>query len=214
MNRRQDVIDAAVAILQESGPDALTTVAVAARLGVTQSAIYRHVRNIDELATLASRQVVAAMQERLRVAIVGSDIEWGGPGITRKFSDLIVSLMATDAKPFEIIDRWRYADGALGVGIRDILRQGNDFCCAILESEWRKRYGYSKRFTPTLQTVLETYGGLIQDDVIRVARLVSDGGYPGGRAAIARILELRMLGGYMAYSSDMNRRLGLPVVIN
>ena len=141
MNRRQDVIDAAVALLQEGGPSALTTVAVAARLGITQSAIYRHVHNVDELATLASRQVVAAMQDRLRTAILGADMEWGGVGIVRKFADVIVGMMETDTKSFEIVDRWRYAEGALGAGIRDMLDEGSEFGCTIIESEWRKRYG-------------------------------------------------------------------------
>jgi AcrR family transcriptional regulator len=214
VNRRQDVIDAAVALLQEGGPDALTTVAVAARLGVTQSAIYRHVRNVDELATVASRQVVAAMQERLRTGIVGSGMVWGGPGVTRKFCDLIVSMMATDSKSFELVDRWRYADGALGAGIREMLREGNKFGCEILESEWRKRYGHSKPLTRSLSTLQQTYADLMQDDVIRVARIEREGGFPGGHDAIARVLELRWLGGYLAYSSDMNTRLGLETVIN
>ena len=214
MNRRQDVIDAAVALLQEGGPNVLTTVAVAERLGVTQSAIYRHVHNVDELATVASRQVVAAMQRRLRTAIGGSDMLWGSAGIVRKFSDLIVALMIADAKSFEIVDRWRYAEGALGAGIREMLDEGNEFGSTILESEWRKRYGYTKRLTPTLRTIQLTYSTLIQDDIIRLARIVREGGYPGGDASIARMLELRMLGGYLAYSSDLNRRLGLPRVIN
>ena len=58
------------------------------------------------------------------------------------------------------------------------------------------------------------YAGLIKDDVINVARLVRAGGFPGGRDAIARILELRLIAGYLAFMSDVNRRLGLPPVIN
>ena len=76
MNRRQDVIDAAVALLREGGPSALTTVAVASRLGVTQSAIYRHVHNRDELATLASRQIVADLQAKMRGIMDNPDLSW------------------------------------------------------------------------------------------------------------------------------------------
>jgi AcrR family transcriptional regulator len=214
VNRRQDVIDAAVGLLREGGPNALTTVAVAGRLGVTQSAIYRHVRNVDELATLASRQVVADMQQRMRASIGGSDLRWGGRGIVRKFADLMVGTMRSDAQSFEIVDRWRYAEGALGAGIRDILEEGNALGCTVLESEWRKRYGFREPLTPTLGTIQLTHASLIQDDVIRLARLVREGGYPGGDDSIARMLELRLLSGYLAYSSDLNRRLGLPPVIN
>ncbi len=214
MNRRQDVIDAAVALLREGGPDALTTVAVASRLGVTQSAIYRHVDNVEELTTVASRQVVSSMQDGMRTAIVGSNMKWGPSGVTRQFCDILVSLMAADETSFEIVDRWRYADGALGAGIRDLLSEGNVFIAGIIESEWRRLYGHTKALTPTLRTLQSTYADLIQNDVISVARLVRQGDYPGGHTAIARILELRILGGYAAYTSDMNTRLGLPQVIN
>jgi AcrR family transcriptional regulator len=214
VNRRQDVIDAAVALLREGGPDALTTVAVAARLGVTQSAIYRHVRNVDELVSAASRQVVAELEDRLRTAILGVDMSWGEVGVTRQFSDLIVTVVAGDLKSFEIIERWRYAEGALGAGIRAMLRDGTDLCCTIIEAEWRSQFGHAKPLTAVLRTIQQTYGDLIADDVIRVARLVADGRFPGGRDSIARILELRLLGGYAAYASDMNRRLGLEIVLN
>ena len=40
------------------------------------------------------------------------------------------------------------------------------------------------------------YAGLADDDVINVARLVRAGRFPGGRDAIARILELSLIGRY------------------
>ena len=124
MNRRQDVIDAAVALVREGGPSALTTVAVAARLGVTQSAIYRHVHNRDELATLASRQIVADLQTKMSSIMDNPDLSWAHDGDTRIFCDGIVALMAAEPKTFEVIDRWRYAEGSLGTGIRDLLDRG------------------------------------------------------------------------------------------
>ena len=58
------------------------------------------------------------------------------------------------------------------------------------------------------------YAGLADDDVINIARLVRAGRFPGGRDAIARILELSLIGRYRAFMSDVNRRLGLPPVLN
>ncbi len=214
MNRRQDVIDAAVAIIRESGPSALTTVAVASRLGVTQSAIYRHVHNRDELATLASRQIVAELQSRMGGIMDNPNLSWAKDGDTRVFCDGIVALMAAEPKTFEVIDRWRYAEGSLGTGIRELLDRGRVGSAAILEATWRAQYGYDKPLDASSRAALLVYAGLINDDVINIARLVRAGRFPGGRDAIARILELRLIAGFRAFMSDVNRRLGLPPVIN
>ena len=214
MNRRQDVIDAAVALVREGGPSALTTVAVAARLGVTQSAIYRHVHNREELATLASRQIVADLQTKMSSIMDNPDLSWAHDGDTRIFCDGIVALMAAEPKTFEVIDRWRYAEGSLGTGIRDLLDRGRAGSATILESVWRAMYGYDKPLDAGSRAALLVYAGLVNDDVINVARLVRAGRFPGGRDAMARILELRLIAGFQAFMSDMNRRLGLPPVIN
>ncbi len=214
MNRRQDVIDAAVAIIRESGPDALTTVAVASRLGVTQSAIYRHVHNRDELATLASRQIVAELQAKMSSIMDNPNLSWAKDGDTRVFCDGIVALMATEPKTFEVIDRWRYAEGSLGTGIRELLDRGRVGSASILEATWRALYGYAEPLDAGTRAALLVYAGLINDDVINIARLVRAGRFPGGRDAIARILELRLIAGFRAFMSDANRRLGLPTLIN
>jgi AcrR family transcriptional regulator len=214
MNRRQDVIDAAVELVREGGPDALTTVAVAARLGVTQSAIYRHVRNRDELATLASRQIVSEMQENMSGVLDNPDLSWASDGDTRIFCDGMVALMAAEPKTFEVIDRWRYADGALGTGIREMLDQSRAGTSALLEAMWRVEYGYEHALDTAAQAALDVYAELVVNDVINVARLVRDSTFPGGGDAIARILELRLIGGYQAFMSDVNRRLRLPPVLN
>ncbi len=214
MNRRQDVIDAAVALVREGGPSALTTVAVASRLGVTQSAIYRHVHNVAELAALASRVIVADLQAEMHALLDDPDLSWEHDGDTAIFCARIVELMAASPKSFELIDRWQYADGDLGAGIRDLLDQAIDGTVAIVEGGWRKAYGYRGELDASDRAALRVYASLINGDVIDVARLARAGNFPGGPAAIARILELRMIGGQLAFNSDMNRRFGLPPVFN
>ena len=214
MSRRQDVIDVAVTLMREGGPDALTTVAVASRLGVTQSAIYRHIHNRDELATLASRQIVADLQAKMKGILDNPDLSWTNDGDTRVFCDGIVALMAAEPKTFEVIDRWRYAEGSLGIGIRELLHRGRVGTAELLESMWRVEYGYQAPLDRGARAALLVYAGLAEDDVINIARLVRAGRFPGGRDAIARILELSLIGRYQAFMSDVNRRLGLPPVLN
>jgi AcrR family transcriptional regulator len=48
-DRRQQILDAALAIADEQGLDAVTMRAVAARIGVTAMALYPHVRSKDDL---------------------------------------------------------------------------------------------------------------------------------------------------------------------
>ena len=59
---RQVIVNAALALLDEDGIDALTLRALAARLGVQAPALYWHVRNkqelLDEMGTEIERRVL------------------------------------------------------------------------------------------------------------------------------------------------------------
>jgi len=57
--RRQDVVDAAVALAGEGGLAAVTIRAVAARLGVAPMTLYGHVANADELVDLVVGATIA-----------------------------------------------------------------------------------------------------------------------------------------------------------
>jgi AcrR family transcriptional regulator len=211
MRRRQDIIDAAVALLREGGPDRLTTVAVAARLGMTQSAIYRHVTNVDELASLAGQQIVGSLHEALIRTMVESDPRWAQSGDMHRFSKTLVAAMSAEASSFAIVDRWRFEPGDLGLAIRELLALGRDQICELLEAQWRHRHGGARRLTPTARNAQRMHAQLIQDDVIDLAREVRGPAQPGGTRSIERVLETRMRAGYRAYVADMNGRLGLPI---
>src|SRR4029453_16680721 len=47
--RREDIVDAALQVADERGLDALSARRLATQLGVTPMALYRHVRNKDEI---------------------------------------------------------------------------------------------------------------------------------------------------------------------
>jgi len=74
-DRRQEILDAALAIADEKGLGAVTMRAVAARVGVTAMALYPHVRSKDDLldglvgrllAELSQPDPAMAWDERLR----------------------------------------------------------------------------------------------------------------------------------------------------
>ncbi|SDY65480.1 transcriptional regulator, TetR family [Micromonospora pattaloongensis] len=65
------VVDAALAVIDERGPEALTLAAVAARTGVATPSLYVHVRNLAELRRLVAQRVLTEMAERLGAAVMG-----------------------------------------------------------------------------------------------------------------------------------------------
>jgi len=69
------VVDAALALIDEQGPEALTLSAVAVRTGVATPSLYKHVRNIGELRTLIAQRVMEEMTDLVGTAVMGR----GGP---------------------------------------------------------------------------------------------------------------------------------------
>ncbi|MGK5556345.1 TetR/AcrR family transcriptional regulator [Actinomadura kijaniata] len=67
----EGVVDAAVAIVDDGGPAALTLAAVASRTGVATPSLYKHVRNLAELRRLVTLRVLEELTERLTAATVG-----------------------------------------------------------------------------------------------------------------------------------------------
>jgi AcrR family transcriptional regulator len=65
------VVDAALAIIDESGPDALTLARVAAHTGVAAPSLYKHVDGLPALRRLVRLRVLAEFDEALRAATLG-----------------------------------------------------------------------------------------------------------------------------------------------
>ena len=55
------IVDAAMAIVDESGMEAMTTRAIAKRLGVGQASLYNHISSRDELLDLLNARVLAGV---------------------------------------------------------------------------------------------------------------------------------------------------------
>ncbi len=58
---KEMIVDAAMAIVDESGMSAMTTRAIAKRLGVGQASLYNHISSRDELLDLLNAQVLAGV---------------------------------------------------------------------------------------------------------------------------------------------------------
>ena len=210
VGRRDDVIEAATALLRESGPAALTSVNVAARLGVTQSAIYRHVRDMDELTTIASHAVVSELTSVMFAAVAAPETTWGDGTHLEHFAQRLVALIAEHESAFRTIDWWHHVEGELGDGIRALLEVGAQLIAGELESHWRVRFAYDTPFDETTRAAQLAHAGLVIDDVIAVARSVHGAGR-AQRRLVTRILGLRLFTGWCGYVLEMNTRLGLPI---
>jgi AcrR family transcriptional regulator len=65
------VVEAALAVVDELGDEALTLAAVAARTGVATPSLYKHVAGLGELRTLLGARVLDDMTEHFTRAVLG-----------------------------------------------------------------------------------------------------------------------------------------------
>mgnify|MGYP002713023229 CR=1 FL=1 len=77
-NRKDEILDAALALAFEGGPNRVTTVAIAERLGLTQPAIYRHYASKAELWAAITDRLGAEVSGNIARAKAGTD-----PALTR-----------------------------------------------------------------------------------------------------------------------------------
>lgn len=65
------IVEAALALLDDEGIDQLTTINLARRLGVTQPALYGHVRGLEHVRALVAARGAQDLSDRVRVAVAG-----------------------------------------------------------------------------------------------------------------------------------------------
>jgi AcrR family transcriptional regulator len=212
VGRRDDVIATATALLRESGPDALTSVNIAQRLGVTQSAIYRHVHDMDEVTMIASRNIVDELSAVVIAAVASPEPAWAQGTQIANIATRIIELIDDHEQAVVAIGRWRYCDDALGEGIREILDVGVSHIAAEFESAWRHDFGCDTAFDEATAAAQRVHAELVVDDVIAVVRSISAAG-PEHRQMVARTLGLRLFAGWCAYVVDVNTRMGVPIPV-
>lgn len=209
--RREQAVAHAADLLREGGPRALTSVAVAERLGVTQSAVYRHVRNMDELSALAAEAVVSELNRSLHDILFDPNVDWEDLGDVGRLCRDLVDAVIRNQRSFEVIARWRFVDGALGAGIRKVIDEGCDLIASLLEARWRIEFGHDTPLAEHDMASLHAHARAIHDDGHAVAHLAySPTWAPLDLDDAAMILQNRILGGWSAFVIDMNARVGLP----
>jgi AcrR family transcriptional regulator len=65
------VVDVALAVVDEQGPEALSLAAVAARAGVAAPSLYKHVASLAELRSRVAARVLGEMTEVATAAVLG-----------------------------------------------------------------------------------------------------------------------------------------------
>ncbi|WP_426592891.1 TetR/AcrR family transcriptional regulator [Cellulomonas sp. McL0617] len=73
-SRREEVLDVAVAMLEDRGPDALTMRALAARMGIRAPSLYKHVRDKDDIVAGIQERALVDLTEHLS-AVSGQGLE-------------------------------------------------------------------------------------------------------------------------------------------
>lgn len=209
LSRRGQAISHAADLLCEGGPDALTSVAVAGRMGITQSAVYRHVRDMEELSALAAEVVVSELVGNLNEILLDPTVDWEDIDAIGRLCLALIDLM-TAKRNFAIVDQWRFVDGPLGAGIRMAIDDGCKMIGSVLELRWRAEFGGDVKLAAKERTAIAAHGRAMFDDGHAVARLARSPGCPFTRDELADILQYRILGGWSAFVIDMNDLVGLP----
>jgi AcrR family transcriptional regulator len=203
VTQRDRAIEAATDIARRDGLNAITSVAVSQRLGLTQSAVYRHIRDVDELRTLAIHRLVAEVDDELSAIVREVGEQWGTRVDFNSWVRRLVDALAQHGSTLCMLDRWRFADDEIGEGIRARLLRGRDGIAAMLESEWHRTRGETARLTTAQKAMVLAHAQLVQDDLLGIARIIRNGRFPGGRGAIVDLLKSRSIGGWTAFASCM-----------
>jgi AcrR family transcriptional regulator len=202
-DRRAQVIETAVVLLREGGSDALTSVAVAQRMGIAQSAVYRHVSTIDELRRLATDEIVTDLRRALHGILVSPEMQ--DLGDEHAVFLHVIDAMGEHRQAYATVDRWRFEDGCFGAGIREVCAEFDDMIAQLLEGHYRTAYDAAGEWPDAVRTAQHDHARHFQDEGYAVARLVHQG---GDRVELARILRYRSLWAWISYVIDMHDRLG------
>lgn len=83
------VVEAALAIIDARGLDALTLAAVAAHTGVATPSLYKHVSSLGELQTLVSVRVMEDMTERFTAVVLGRSGHDATAAVMRAYREIV-----------------------------------------------------------------------------------------------------------------------------
>jgi len=209
-SRRCEAICHAADLLREGGPSALTSVAVAGRMGITQSAVYRHVTDMDELSALAAELVVSELVDALHNLVLDPNVDWEQVDDVRRLCRSLIDSAVDNSSSFAVADQWRFVDGPLGEGIRTMITEGYDLIGSLIELRWRAEFGGEIKIAAKGRSTIAVHARAIHEDGQAIARLVRDVDCSFTHEELTDILRHRIIAGWAAFVIDMNDLYALP----
>ncbi len=110
-------------------------------MGIGQSAVYRHIRDMDELAVLAAAAVIDDLNAALQRILFDPNVDWEQIDDVDRLCLALVDQAVEHHQAFVVVDHWRYAGGPLGDGICRLVDEGCELIALLLESRWRIEFG-------------------------------------------------------------------------
>lgn len=180
-------------------------------MGITQPAVYRHVRNMDELLSLATNQIVTGMTDSLHDIVFDQSVDWDRiDDVDRLCRDLLKVALGIQ-QSFDVVTRWRFVDGPLGDGIRSVIAESCDLIAALMESRWRIEFGHEEPLGSDEQLAQREHAQTFYDDGLALVQVAfSTAPDQLDLDALAVIFKHRLIAGWASYVIDMNERMGLP----
>ena len=186
--RREEIVNAALQLLTEGGAPAVSTPALARRVGVTPSGVFKHFANKEEVWRAVMTHIADAMGARLRAAIRGE-----GTCADRLLALLEAYLLAVDEMP----------------AIPAILFSGEVQTgggASYLREEIARRFGWLHEALKTQLLAGQAAGEFRRDLDIEAAAVMAAG------LAQSTILRWRVHGGAVDMLSEARRMF--PLLLN
>jgi len=155
--RRADLVAAGQALLVAEGPDAVTMTAVAARAGLSRTAVYEYFTSADELVAIVLSDQMLLWQEALRQRLHAAPPQTGDLDTVRIYVEVAMGLVADGHHSLLVLltmhtlaedvrDRLSEAHAAVAapvgdalaqIGIRDV-DQATNYVHAAIEAAARR----------------------------------------------------------------------------
>jgi AcrR family transcriptional regulator len=130
--RREEIVDAALALADQAGPDRLTTAAVAEAVGITQAAIFRHFPKKQDLWDAVAATIARRMEAQWAEALAGGGCS--RERLTHLVRAQLMLVQGTPAIPAILFSRELHADNdALRSAFMRLMGRFADHLAAIVD---------------------------------------------------------------------------------
>ena len=184
--RRQEIVRTVLELARERGPDAITTQAIADRIGVTQGALFRHFPDKSAIWLAVFEWVRAALDAAFEAAT--RDTASPLAKLERAFLAHVAFVADHPGVPRALFHELQYAgDSPVRIAVRSMVADYRRRVGRLLDEAKASRE-ISRQVDTTLATVL--FIGAVQGLVIHAALTDDEGALAGnGRAMFALLLD-------------------------